>query len=229
MRFFFLFFIFYGSLSFSQEAISADLTLDQYLLRHGYNLSPEGSGYRDNYAIEGFSTDAQREQFVELLKRHPEIMDVLEIGLNGGHSAESFLKHCSNLKLFVSVDINWHPYTAHAVDYLSSKYHDKFVFIAGDSTVKIPELATLHPEQKFDLIFIDGNHNYKYCLLDILNTRALARPKALILIDDYDTPSVQQVVRKCQEMKILEVHQVFESRDPHGHRSWVEARFLNSK
>lgn len=164
---------------------------------------------------------------VELLKLHPNVVDVLEIGLNGGHSAEVFLQNCPNLERFVSIDINWHPYTEHAVEYLSAKYHQRFVFIAGDSIVKVPELAALCPEEKFDLIFIDGNHSYDYCLLDILNARALARSNALILIDDYDSPSVQQAVRKCQEMQILEVCDTHHSQDSHGFRSWVEVRYLD--
>jgi predicted O-methyltransferase YrrM len=229
LRFFFLAFLLHVSLIHSQKLTPSDLTLDQYLQLHGYNLSPEGSGSKDNYALEGFSTDAQREQFVQLLKLHPHVTDVLEIGLNGGHSAEVFLKHCPNLKRFVSIDINWHSYTARAVEYLSKKYQGKFTFIAGDSTVKVPEFGTLHPEQKFDLIFIDGNHNYNYCLQDILNTRALTRSNALLIIDDYDNPSVQQAVRKCQEMQVIEVRGVFHSQDLHGFRSWVEARYLDSK
>ena len=225
-RFFFLAFFLQNFLIVSQ-VIPTDLTLDQYLQLHGYDMLPEGSGSRDNYAIEGFLTDAQKQQFVELLKLHPNVTDVLEIGLNGGHSAEVFLKHCLNLKRFVSIDINWHYYTAHAVDYLSKKYQEQFVFIAGDSIVKVPEFATLYPEQKFDLIFIDGNHNYDYCLLDILNSRALARSKALLLIDDYDNLSVRQAVCKCQEMQIIKVCDVFHSQDPHGDRSWVEACYLD--
>ena len=210
----------------SQEVISGGVSLDEYLQRHGYNVTPEGSGSKDNYAIEGYSTDAQRQQFAELLTVHPHVTEVLEIGLNAGHSAEAFLKQCPNLKRLVSIDINWHPYTAHAVAYLSSMYRERFVFMAGDSLVKVPELASMHPEQKFDLIFIDGNHNYDYCFRDIVNARALARPNALILIDDYENPDVQRAIRKCRELRIIEVRHIHQSRDPQGFRSWVEARYL---
>jgi len=226
LRFFFLFLILQSLSVNSQEIVPKDVTLDQYLHFYGYNLLPEGSGSKDNYFIEGFSTDAQRGQFVELMKLYPHITDVLEIGLNGGHSAECFLNQSPNVKRLVSIDINWHPYTKHAVQYLMSKYQERFMFISGDSIVKIPELGKLNAELKFDLILIDGNHNYNYCLLDILNSRSLARSKAIILIDDYDSPSVQQVVHKCQEMKIIEVHRVWNSQDAHGYRSWVEARYL---
>ena len=89
------------------------------------------------------------------------------------------------------------------------------------------KFATLHPEQKFDLIFIDGNHAYEYCMLDILNVRALSRPNALIIIDDYDCPSVQQAIRECQEMRIIDVQVIHESHDPHGFRSWAEVCYLD--
>ena len=227
LKFFFLAFFIYNLPLSANAEVDIGLTLDQHLQMHGYTLTPEGSGSKDNYAIEGFSTHAQREQFIGLLQeKSNHIKHVLEIGLNGGHSAEVFLENCPNLEKFVSIDINWHPYTAHAVKYLSEKYGKKFLFFAGDSIIKVPELKAEFPDQTFDLIFIDGNHNYDYCLKDILNGRALANANTLLLVDDYDNPSVRQAVEKCKELHILQLGKIHHSQDPHGERVWIEARYV---
>lgn len=211
--------------AFSNEMQLDNVTLDHYLQHLGYYMTPEGSGERDNFAIEGFSTEAQRRRLVELLNGYPKITSILEIGLNGGHSAENFIKACPHLQKIVSMDINWHSYTAPAAQYLSCKYPEQFVFVIGDSREKIPELARQSPEQKFDLIFIDGNHAYEYCLMDIINSRLVAHAHSILLVDDYNFPSVQQAVRECQGRGIIEVLRAHEAHDPHGLRSWIECRF----
>ena len=55
-------------------------------------------------------TEEQREQFKIYLDQNPHIESILEIGLNGGHSAENFFQCCKNLKKFSSFDICWRAY-----------------------------------------------------------------------------------------------------------------------
>ena len=112
-----------------------------------------------------------------------------------------------------------------AVEYLSRKYKEKFEFIQGDSMVTIPEYTEYSPEQKFDLIYIDGNHSYEACTQDILNCQKMAREDTILLIDDY-VVWIKDAVDPLQAQGIIEIKNVHPSYDSHGARFWVEARYL---
>lgn len=224
-----LFLSLYVSILFSSEIsasqgneanIETQYSLDEYLTLRGYYLIP---GYGNN---EGYMTEPQKQQFQEQLRHYPYIKSILEIGLNGGHSAENFFKNCRFLEKFASFDINTHAYTQPAVDYFFSKYGEKFEFIQGDSRVKVPEYALHFPEKRFDLIYIDGNHYYESCLNDILNCRALAHPNTILWVDDYWASSIQQAVNECVNNHLIVVEEIFEANDPCGFRSWIQARYL---
>ncbi len=173
---------------------------------------------------EGYMTDEQKKQFNERLKSCDSIESILEIGLNAGHSAENFFQKCKNLKTFVSVDICFHPYTPYAIAYFQKKYQNRFVPLVGDSRIKIPEYAQEHPDIKFDLIFIDGNHDYDYCLQDILNCREVAHKKTQLWIDDYNYESVAAAVQTAVEMGIIKIANFHE--EANEGRCWVEAYYL---
>ena len=104
-----------------------------------------------------------------------------EIGFNGGHSAETILKNNSNCTV-ISCDIGWHFYTKYGNWYLKKKYGDRFKLYMGDSREILPRLE--HEEYKFDLIFIDGGHEYKIALEDIIKCKKLANKKTILLLDD---------------------------------------------
>ncbi|MBA3956985.1 MAG: class I SAM-dependent methyltransferase [Parachlamydiaceae bacterium] len=200
---------------------SKAITLDYYLDVNGYNLSPLHS--QNN---EGYMTASQKKQFENTLKLYPHITSVAEIGLNGGHSADTFFQNCSNLTRFVSFDINHHGYTQPAADFFKRKYKDAFTFVIGDSLVAVPEFAARMPNEKFDLIYVDGNHNYDYCLKDIINCSALAHPETLLWVDDYNGGSIQQAVLKAQEMGVIQIESIHPSEDScGGGRCWIEARY----
>ena len=106
---------------------------------------------------------------------------VFEIGFNGGHSAETMLKNNKNLKIF-SCDIGWHFYTKFGEWYLQKKYGDRLTLFIGDSKKIIPELDL--ENYKFDLIFIDGGHDYDDALNDIINCKKFANESTILLMDD---------------------------------------------
>lgn len=151
--------------------------MDQYLNYFGFQLSSLHSEKN-----EGYMTHEQQKQFNDFLARHVHIKSVLEIGLNGGHSAENFFQNCKNLEKFLSFDICMHKYTPVAVEYLARKYKEKFAFIEGDSSLTLPEYAK-NSKEKFDLIYIDGNHSYDNCIKDILNCQNFATESTILLID----------------------------------------------
>ena len=134
-------------------------SLEEYLTEHNAVLT------------EGYMIPSQQQGVNELLNLHPDIESILEIGLNAGHSAENFFQTCKKLTKFVSFDINTHDYTKIAVDYLSQKYPNVFQFVPGDSRKTVDAYSIVYPEQKFDLIYVDGDHSYAGATRDIVNCK----------------------------------------------------------
>ncbi len=197
------------------------LTLDYYLEVYGFKLSPKQSTNN-----EGYMTMPQKKQMSERLAYYPNIEKIAEIGLNGGHSAENFFQNCKRIKNFTSFDINHHAYTKAACAYFSRKYKDKFTFISGDSAQTVPDFAYTFPEEKFDLIYIDGSHSFEGCLNDILNMRTLANVATIVWIDDY-THTVKDAVDLCVKRGLLKIDAIHHSQDiNNGGRVWIEARYL---
>lgn len=208
----------------SHSLVAVDLSLDQYLENKGFSLCPAHS--KKN---EGYMTEPQKQQFIQRLASYRTISSILEIGLNAGHSAENFFQHCKAINTFVSFDINIHPYTQHAADYLQEKYGQRFIFITGDSKQKVPEFLNSFPQQKFDLIYIDGDHRYDGCKSDIINCKQLAHKNTILWIDDCNNNDVERVVNNFQKQGFLKVIKIHKSQDPHGNRSWVEACYVFKK
>ncbi len=201
-------------------------TLDQYLHSNGFNLSPAHSDKN-----EGYMTQAQQKQFIDRLKskKYQSVASVLEIGLNAGHSAETFLQNGKNIGRFVSVDINHHSYTKHAVEYLKQKYLKIFIFIEGDSKQAIPKLFNKARKQPFDLIYIDGDHRYDGCLTDILNCKKLAQKNTFVWIDDCEGNDVEKVVNDLVKKDVLKLIKIHVSENQHGRRVWAEAQYIFGK
>ena len=69
--------------------------------------------------------------------------NIIEIGLNGGHSAAIFFLANTELKL-LSFDICEHKYVEDVAEYYKNKYN--FTFIKGNSVVTVPRIVTVEPE-----------------------------------------------------------------------------------
>lgn len=54
-----------------------------------------------------------------------------------------------------------------------------------------------HHGIKFDLIYIDGSHDYDDVAIDILNCNKLLSSRGVVFGDDYDWPSVRQAVTEA--------------------------------
>ncbi len=197
------------------------ISLNQYLNQKGFYLSPMHSAKN-----EGYMSDAQKEQFQDELKLRPEVESILEIGLNGGHSAENFFRFCKGLKKFVSFDINHHAYTPVAVEYFKLTYPARFEFIPGDSMKTVPEYCKKFRDQKFDLIYIDGGHSYDLCLNDILNCKWLAHRGTHVWIDDYGSPVIQQAVAAAENQRVIHKKNIYRTFDKqYGERCWIEVEY----
>jgi len=131
-------------------------------------------------------------------KRH-----ILEIGLNAGHSALAILYHNRMTELH-SVDINQHPYVSLAADFLQAYFGARFKFYPGNSLVVLPRLAVMYPEQKFDLIHIDGGHTKAAFETDVFNSLRLVQEPGWLLLDDVTIPSIKPSVQHFIERKLIE-------------------------
>jgi len=138
--------------------------LRKYLKKKGYT-SFEGSCYNQ--------TDQQ--ELLKYLIKGKE--SGLEIGFNAGDSAYLFLQQGVQL---TSCDIFRHKYCYDACDFLRDKYNGKFFIIKGDSRIVLPTI-----KDKYDFIYIDGNHSYPVVKQDLKNIVKLCHENTLIIIDDY--------------------------------------------
>lgn len=199
---------------------TAGLSLDSYLQIRGFNLNPEHS-----INNEGYATCTQLAQMSTRLDSYTNIKRVVEIGLNAGHSADNFFRSCKTLEMFVSLDLNAHPYTKYASEYLQAKYGTRFIFIPGDSHRTVFEIASKESSKKFDLIYIDGDHSYMGCRSDIENCKVLAHSGSYLWIDDYDNKEVKKAIRHAEKHKLIHTIIVHRSDEGGRKRSWAEAHY----
>lgn len=146
------------------------MSLFEYLDRRGIFIN----------IYEGFSQQIPNQIYdLTLLIDNAEIKTAMEIGFNAGHSAEIFLRTNPSVHL-TSFDLGVHDYVAVAKDYIDLTYPSRHTLILGDSTKTIPT----HKQTTYDLIFIDGGHDYEVAKADLLNCRRFAHENTIVIMDD---------------------------------------------
>jgi SAM-dependent methyltransferase len=108
---------------------------------------------------------------------------IAEIGFNIGFSSIAFLESSPQAKV-TSFEINTEASVESAKEFIDSRYPDRHHLIYGDSTHTIPAFQVPPSSDGFDLVFIDGGHDYSCVKADIANARRLAKPGATIVVDD---------------------------------------------
>ena len=132
--------------------------------------------HKDTVFVEGFSQQIQFQSQL-LIDYSKNARNILEIGFNGGHSAELFLKNCSGK--VTSLDLGEHYYVNKGKKYIDSVYPGRHTLILGDSRKTVKNLSG-----SFDLIFIDGGHTYDIAKSDLINCKKLADKDTVVLMDD---------------------------------------------
>jgi hypothetical protein len=124
---------------------------------------------------------------------------LLEIGVNGGHSA--YLALTSNPDLeFHGVDICEHSYVLPVVEWLKREFPGRVFFYPGSCLKVLPLLAS--QPLRFDCFHIDGA-KYTY-FSDILNCDRLAADgRALAIIDDMEMKQVARIWSWCLRLGVL--------------------------
>jgi predicted O-methyltransferase YrrM len=112
---------------------------------------------------------------------------MLEIGLNGGHSALLCLIVNPTLTL-VAVDLFRHSYVKEAAQFLKERFPRRFHYVRGDSRDVLPRMSLERPKQRFDAIHVDGGHGDDVAYADVSNSLRLARQNALLVLDDMQAP-----------------------------------------
>ncbi len=202
--------------------LHATESLDHFLIQCGYDLTPQGTA-----DVEGYVTPKQREAFIKDLQGLPWVKKIAEVGFNAGHTSELFLEFVASSEV-VAFDINSHFYTNSGVEFIRNKYKDRFSFIDGDSLLTVVDFSKAHPNEKFDLIYIDGGHTLDVCLNDILNFKKLAHKDSIVWIDDVNFSDVRKAVEIAERLRLIKVLKSEVAEDEFGTRAWVVCRYLIS-
>jgi len=72
-----------------------------------------------------------------------------------------------------------------AMEIVRDYFGERFHFYRGDSTKLVPAFAR-NSSHSCDVLLVDGDHRFKGAFADIKSMRKLAKPGAVLLIDDLD-------------------------------------------
>ncbi|MDC3332840.1 class I SAM-dependent methyltransferase [bacterium] len=136
------------------------------------------------------------EKMPELINKQVNIMnaatpasDILEIGFNAGHSCLLMLLANPTSRI-TTIDICEHPYTDKCYSYLQLMFPGRLTLLEGNSR---SILSVSIPNEPFDLIHIDGAHDYQSANLDFYQSILKGRKNARIIFDDTQIPHIRML------------------------------------
>jgi len=109
---------------------------------------------------------------------------ILEIGFNSGHSCVTLMTASAPDCTMVSFDLGEHYYVDNAKVFVDANFPGRHTLIKGNSLDTVRTYATQHPDETFDVIFIDGGHFTDVPLHDAINCMPFAHEKTVVIIDD---------------------------------------------
>jgi len=175
---------------------------------------------RGFYCFEGYSQEisAQINDLITIIGlANTSPINAMEIGFNAGHSADVFLKNHKDLTLS-SFDLGLYKYVPFAKEYIDTTYPNRHKLILGDSRITIPIYLQNNKDTKFDIIFIDGGHDYEIAKDDMENCFYLAHKDTIVIMDDtiftegweqpYTIGPTRTWTEHLQQKKIIEINRI---------------------
>lgn len=146
--------------------------LNNFLKKYNLNIS------------EGFSQQ-NLEQCTEIKKLlNKDQKYIMEIGFNAGHSSELFLENTNAYIYSFDIGLHFNEYLKYGKTYINKNYPNRHTLVFGNSKESVPRFFKNHQDIKFDVIFIDGGHDYDVALADLLNSKNMAHENTILIVDD---------------------------------------------
>lgn len=166
----------------------------------------------------------------QYLVNHPTPPKVLEVGVDRGVTAIPLLiamgmKHREFM--FVGVDIKVQESTVITVSHLPRPIPASAFFIEKNSLEVLPSMVG--SGEKFDLILLDGDHNYHTVSQEMGYLGELISDKGIIVIDDYDGKWSDRDLWYAERPDYEEVEQATQRQETEHHGvkpavdEWLEA------
>jgi predicted O-methyltransferase YrrM len=189
---------------------------------------------RGQLPSEGSSSPEQQDYLRRLVRRSSARL-VGEIGFNAGFSSLAFLSASADVQV-VSFDIGCHDVVSPAKEFVDAQYPGRHELVIGDSALTVPRYREQHPATYFDIVFIDGGHEYEQARDDLSNMRALSHPGTSVVIDDLTpwfwwgegptrawTEAISQGI--IVPVEIFKDGPLVRDIEPPGERSWALGRY----
>lgn len=141
--------------------------------------------HRTATAGEPFERGADESElgYLSALAARPGTKSICEVGFNAGFSSWAFLEASPDVTV-VSFDLAAYAYSDAAKAHVDKHFPGRHTLIQGDSHTTIKAYAEQHPDARFDVIFIDGDHSVEGARADLDDLRALATPESVVIMDD---------------------------------------------
>jgi predicted O-methyltransferase YrrM len=189
---------------------------------------------RDNGAriYEGGASVAEA-LYLQELTRTSGAKTVAEIGFNVGFSSIAFLESSPDVTV-VSFELDRRAAVELAKQFVDERYPGRHELVIGSSLKTVPGYAQAG---HFDLVFVDGGHEYEVASSDIRGAHRIAKPGGLLVVDDlipwypwgvgphqaWEEAIADGIIEPIESVVDGQVVDVIE--EP-GDRAWATARFL---
>jgi hypothetical protein len=133
-----------------------------------------------------FNTDdAFKNKQINIMHMASRSSEIVEIGFNAGHSSLLMLLANSECRIR-AIDICQHKYVKPCVGYLNAMFGDRITLYEGDSHTVLSDMSKNDESYKFDMIHIDGCHEYNHANIDFWLSKDMAQNGSLCMFDDLN-------------------------------------------
>jgi len=179
-------------------SFDTSLSLDEYLTNLGVTKEQNAGHMKLSPQY-----DEKALYYVNLLKMNPSIKRIAEIGFCIGHSSDVYLSARPDI-FMVSFDLMDHWFNDAGKQYIDLKHVGRHHLVRGDSRTMVPNFINKNQNEPFDLIIIDGGHEYQVALQDIINMQPLAGPETILIMDDTEFEPVNRAWKECIQKGLVE-------------------------